>query len=375
MKLIISALVAAGLAAGVAQADVNTVSIGLPGNTNDVTGFGAVNYTYSIGQFELTSDQFFASGLGGAAGENTPIINISWHDAAKFCNWMTTGTTSNGAYTISGGLVTDMMTRSEILTAGGVFYVLPTLDEWYKAAYYDALGGTGYSLYADGTSDVPGIGTDVNYSSANIAVWDVGSGYDEQNGTKDMMGNAYEWLENSGSSAGTRLVTGGSWASDLQSLKNVSSHPAVGSGLETDQLGFRVVAIPEPGTLSLMGLSTLSLFFTRSLRRRKRAGKSLFPIRKECLCDTYCSIDEWDSTFNNEMDSIGFLHATGNAFLPSLQVVWSKVHARYRAIDRVFWNRMVVLHEKRVAARKAFRKALKRNALACFDGFLSLIMK
>jgi len=42
----------------------------------------------------------------------------------------------------------------------GTIYVIPTEDEWYKAAYY---AGSGYSLYAFGTDTAPIAGTDTNY--------------------------------------------------------------------------------------------------------------------------------------------------------------------------------------------------------------------
>src|SRR5438477_481409 len=37
---------------------IPTVTIGDPGNPNDVTGYGGVNYTYAIGTYEVTWSQY-----------------------------------------------------------------------------------------------------------------------------------------------------------------------------------------------------------------------------------------------------------------------------------------------------------------------------
>ena len=39
----------------VSTVDIELVTIGNPGNANDQGGFGAVNYAYSIGKFEVTN--------------------------------------------------------------------------------------------------------------------------------------------------------------------------------------------------------------------------------------------------------------------------------------------------------------------------------
>ena len=348
-------------------------NVGIAGNAADVTGYGAVAYNYRIGKFEVTSDQFFGSGLGGTSGVNTPIASVNWYDAARFSNWLTSGNTNNGAYTISGGLIT--VDRAAAVLAYGTVYVLPTVDEFHKAAYFDASGGgAGYSKYADGTNTQPVAGSDVNYNSVNSAAWVVGSGYEEQNSTWDMMGNVWEWLE-TGTNATSRMVSGGAWNSDNQSIKNVGTRPHVLLDHLTSSLGFRVVSIPEPGTISLMGLSTISLFFTRTARRRKLAGRSLLPVRHEHFCDAYCSIDEWESSLVEEEEVSGHLDSVKEAVLPSIQLTWSKVCGGYKVLDRAFWNHMVTVHESRTLARKAFKKAFKQKILACFDGFLAFFMK
>lgn len=352
-------------------------SIGEAENDADDSGYGAVAYDYSIGTREVTSDQFFQSGIGGgSAGVNTPIVSITWHEAARFANWLTSGNDALGAYTIVSGDVTGI-DRLSAVSAYGSVYVLPTTDEWYKAAYH--VGGGVYSVYAANPDVKPAAGTQSNYDGTDqglTALWDVGTGtLMEQNGTKDMMGNAWEFAETE-RSAGRAFIWGGSYlsGSGASNLKNTGSDSQdwdVGSV----QLGFRVAAIPEPGAISLMSLSTISLFFTRRLRRRKLMGRSLLPIRQEHFCDAYCSVDEWEASLLAEEETADYLAPVKETVLPSLQLIWNKVYANYKGLDRVFWNRMVTVHESHTVTKKAFRKAFKQKSLACFDGFLDLFMK
>ncbi len=157
-----------------AEVSFSWASIGDAGNAGDPLVFdsalrhpniGAVAYGYQIAQFEVTISQYaeflnaaaksdpfglYSSGMAtnlsvagisrmGTSGNynysvigngNRPISYIGWSDAARFVNWLTNGqgagSTEFGSYDMS--LPTP--TRSETAR-----YVLPTLDEWYKAAY------------------------------------------------------------------------------------------------------------------------------------------------------------------------------------------------------------------------------------------------
>lgn len=384
--MIIRAFILAGLLAGSASADnvdvlsgMNFTGIGEAGNSADGSNnsYGSVGYNYDIGTREVTSDQFFQSGIGGgSAGVNTPVVSITWHEAARFANWLTSGNDTLGAYTIVGGDVTGI-DRSSAISTYGTAYVLPTTDEWYKAAYH--VGGGVYSTYAANPDVQPVAGTQSNYDGTNqglTTLWDVGTGtLSEQNGTKDMMGNAWEWAETERES-GKAFIWGGSHltGSGASGLRNTGSTSQTLSN-PSNQLGFRVVAIPEPGTISLMSLSTITLFFTRTARRRKLAGRSLLPVRHEHFCDACCSVDEWNASFVDEAEVAGYLEPVKEAVLPSFRSAWSKAYGSYKKADRTFWNHMVAVHESRTLARKAFNKAFKQKTLACFDGFLSLFMK
>lgn len=368
---------------------IDFMNIGNAGNTNDSSGYGAVGYNYRIGKYEVKASQWAAayaddSRVGGEdAGwfGDQSAAQITWYEAARFCNWLTTGDAYTGVYQFDGGgsyLGVDRSYRN----GNGVAYLLPTEDEWYKAAYYKP-DDSGYSLYATGNDATP---LDVytpnqtgwNYNGANttnmLAPWAVGGSAEEQNGTYDMMGNVWEWTEEAQAS-GNGNFWGGAYSSVLSDLQAGDPDPIVDPpNSQYDSIGFRIASIPEPGTLSLMSISTLGLFASRSIRRRKLMGKSLFPIGRERLCDAFCSLEEWESEYEEIIipDGLDIAIQLGKA---KLLVVWTGIHASCKVLDRMFWDYMVVSHERRLARKKAFRVALKQKALNGLDAFLALIMK
>jgi len=46
---------------------------------------------------------------------NRPVNYVSWYDAARYCNWLTTGDTETGACTFSGGTLQSYLNHQ---TAG-----------------------------------------------------------------------------------------------------------------------------------------------------------------------------------------------------------------------------------------------------------------
>jgi len=253
------------VAAGMTQAAF--VTIGNAGNAADTTGYGAVGYTYQISATEVTIAEFMASGAGSGGedywndaprtvGTSAPAVNVSLYEAMKYCNYLTSGNVNDGVYTFSGGVYQSTMSRTAIM-AGGLdavatdpnkIYALPTEDEWYKAAYYT---GSGYSLYADGSGTVPtegGGATGWNYNYVNSSpnfTRDTALGTTEQNGTVNMMGNVWEWMED-----GARR--GGGYGSAASSLGSSGRAHDLGPTDEYGDIGFRVVAIPEPATAGLL---------------------------------------------------------------------------------------------------------------------------
>ncbi|MEI8079642.1 MAG: hypothetical protein WCH61_08460, partial [bacterium] len=91
------------------QARAEFVTIGDAGNPADTNGYGAVSYTYNISAKEVTIAEIQASGVGSGnenywnsggrtVGANAPASFVSINEAAKYCNWLTSGNVNTGAY-------------------------------------------------------------------------------------------------------------------------------------------------------------------------------------------------------------------------------------------------------------------------------------
>ena len=189
---------------GSAQAgpiSVALVTVGDPGNAADSTGFGAVNYAYQIGKYDVTTSQYAAflnavaatdpyglyspqmasvtlyapcgivqNGVSGSftysvtpGHENFPVNYVSWGSAARFVNWLQNGqptgsegpgTTETGAYALNGAITQAAL--GAVTRNSGATWFLPTEDEWYKAAYYKGGGlSAGYWLYPTQSNSAP----------------------------------------------------------------------------------------------------------------------------------------------------------------------------------------------------------------------------
>jgi hypothetical protein len=95
---------------------------------------------------------------------------VNWNEAARFVNWINTSTGGTPAYKFAlqpGEIGYDANANIELWTAGDAGYdpnnlyrnslaryVLPSVDEWYKAAYYDAMSGVYYD-YPTGSNTAP----------------------------------------------------------------------------------------------------------------------------------------------------------------------------------------------------------------------------
>lgn len=267
------------------------VFVGDLNNSSDSNGRGSVNYSYWIGKYEITISEYTTflnnaaktdsyglwygnvmditrTGIEGnysyfsGGNGNTPVTWVNWFDAARYVNWLHNGanpyaSTENGAYTLNGAI------SGLVLKNSGAKYWLPTLDEWYKAAFYDSNKSTsgGYWNYATKT-DL--INTSLaNYQSAGPSV--VGS-YENPSayGTYDQNGNVSEWL--SPENLINTKVVGGGWNSSDSALTSNSVGASENGGYQDGGIGFRIASsVPEPSALSLLavGLGVV-------LRRRRR---------------------------------------------------------------------------------------------------------
>ncbi len=199
------------------------------------------NYSYTVG-----------TGWG-----DRPVSYVDWGDTVRFCNWLTNGqpttgvedltTTENGSYYINGAAADDLPTINAVVRktyAEGAEYVLPTYDEWYKAAYHKNNGVTGgadnYWEFATQSETVPSNvltspdpGNNANYRpSGNATTYTLGLPYvvtpvgefensDSPYGTFDQDGNEREWCDDltdpETPATSSRLWAGGSAAEGIPS--------------------------------------------------------------------------------------------------------------------------------------------------------------
>ena len=302
---------------------IATVPIGNAGNSNDSnTGnlYGGVGYNYAIDKNDVTIGQYTAflnavaatdayslynsemavdqnvAGImqSGASGSysysvigspNKPITYVSWYDAARFANWLYNGqpsvggegpgTTETGSYTLNGSNPTNVSRNTNAT------WVIPTENEWYKAAYYN--GSTYYqypfSSSTPPTSAMPGstpntanffdnttgyaVTGSTSYSSSQDYLTDVGTYLASASpyGAFDMGGDVFQWNETM--FASVRGLRGGSWGFGRGGLQSSYRFLAGDPSDESDSIGFRVAEVPEPSTGVLAALAGLMLWWKR----------------------------------------------------------------------------------------------------------------
>jgi formylglycine-generating enzyme required for sulfatase activity len=229
---------------------IETVPVGNPGNAGELSGAGAggygpdricgaVDYTYNIGKYEVTTGQYAAFlnavavtdtyGLystdmdtavhvygcnirrGGSSGSysytvgdgtptdvanwaSRPVNLVSWGDSARFANWLHNGqptgaqgltTTEDGSYYLNGA--TSSAALMAVTRKANATWAIPTEDEWYKAAYHKNDGVTGnYWDYPMGSSAVPNNGNPGGDTGNSANIYDgdyaIGSPYYRTNG-------------------------------------------------------------------------------------------------------------------------------------------------------------------------------------------------
>jgi formylglycine-generating enzyme required for sulfatase activity len=316
-RLFVSLSLALGCYVSVAGADtfgsgansfnIEFVTISSPGNPSDSVvpnavsdplPSGTVNYSYRMAKYEI-SEEIVAkvNALSDAAGDplgldvdiergpQKPATGLSWFDAARFVNWLNEDQGYAPAYKFdSAGAFQLWEPTDPGFNAKNPFrnrqarYVLPSADEWHKAAYYDPLNDR-YWLYPFGSDDPPvavASGTDPGtavYNQAGPADVYLAGG-ENLFGLVAMAGNVAEWEETNmtlinDTLADLRGVNGGWWtpllpenfASSFRNSGLARARPGV--------VGFRIASIPEPSTILLMlvgGYTALHLGRRHSIR-------------------------------------------------------------------------------------------------------------
>ena len=318
------------------------VTVGDPGNVADpATGYGNVNYVYQIGEYDVTIGQYTAflnavattsdpyglynAGMAPAQppghfatlgiaqvgspgnysysvagsysqGRNCPIFDVTWGDAARFVNWLANGqptgpegpgTTETGTYTLSG--TTTNAGLMQVTRNPGSTWVLPTVDEWYKSAYYFG-GGTnaGYWMYATQSNTLPSnVLSATGTNNANFFSVDTG-GFSDPNyltpvgafaaspsayGTDDQGGDVGQWNE-TGYGGTARGFRGGSFDSGFGILLSTTNEATDPAFADID-IGFRVAYVPEPyGACIALCRAIASLLFINCQRLINKQGVS-----------------------------------------------------------------------------------------------------
>jgi formylglycine-generating enzyme required for sulfatase activity len=310
---------------------IDWVPIGNPGNAADTpstncfaSSCGSVSYAYQISKYEVSNAEYAEflnakaasdplelyntsmnsdatnggitqSGVSGSFSyavksgfASKPVNYVSFYDTLRFSNWLNngqgSGDTETGAYTLLGGTVAPS-NGTTVVRNGGATVFLPSENEWYKAAYYNAVS-TSYFDYPAGTNTTTvcaaptATANRANCRSAGVTTVGAYTGSASPYGTYDQGGNVYERNEQI-LSVTARGIRGGSWRSVEGDL--AASFPFSGSPTsQLDYFGFRVASLvgaPPPVPIGdVVGLVVAALLVMTGLLglayRQRRHGRA-----------------------------------------------------------------------------------------------------
>jgi formylglycine-generating enzyme required for sulfatase activity len=327
----------------VGAVNIEMVTVGNPGNAPDATRLGRVDYEYRIGKYEVTIGQYaeflnavaatdtyslYDPGMGQFLGSQAdplgiirngnsggysyqifgplsrPIYEIDWWRAARFVNWLQNGqpsglqnasTTEEGTYALT-GVSTDSLTS--VPRNPDAKWFLPSLNEWYKTAYYQPAdqGGDTDSYWhyptrsnAEPNSDEPPGDPAIQTNVANFYRSDgLPNGYNDGPaiqgddwvaevgsyvfapsyfGTYDQGGNVAEWTDTTSRLSGPVYLLGGGSGSKLLELSS-SIRLTFLPLLKGQGTGFRIAAAAPVPELTSLALFSLAAVMLGSRRRR-----------------------------------------------------------------------------------------------------------
>ncbi len=199
---------------------------------------------FEILSTEVTQGQFqalmgYSPAFFSLCGKDCPVERATWHDAAAYCNALSTQKGKAKCYTCSGSKESITCTQSTAYAGAKLYdcagYRLPTEAEWEHA--YRA--GTTSAFYNGGIVSCEGSDSNADkigwYNmNASVKTHQVGKKAPNALGLYDMGGNVYEWVNDwyvydlgsatkkdpIGAATGTtRVVRGGGLGSYARSLR------------------------------------------------------------------------------------------------------------------------------------------------------------
>ena len=370
--------------AGDNQFEMEFVIIGNPGNAPDGMGdpgasLGAVPYTYRMAKFEVSQDMVdkvnALTAIDGAPLElytltswaqqptldfygisdpHQPAIGVSWVIAARFVNWLNVSSGYSPAYSFATQpedfgnidyieyLKEDAsmwspddrgFDRSQPYRNRFARFVIPSLDEWYKAAYHDASSGTEaiYFNFATGSDEAPtpvasgtepGTAVYGQLESQGPAIV-AEAGGPSTYGTVGQGGNAYEHQESFLRIEGTQLhswTRGGSWGSNLLSL-STDSRFGVSPSCQDSRWGMRVAMLNPLGDFDENGAIAAADIDLLSEAVSYGSAKSVYDLDQDDIVDL-ADHEFWaeeiagtrfgDADLNGTVEFADFLQLTAN---------------------------------------------------------------
>ncbi|MCA9238856.1 MAG: SUMF1/EgtB/PvdO family nonheme iron enzyme [Planctomycetales bacterium] len=280
------------------QFEIPFVTIGSPGNAPDTVvpdpvsaplPRGSVDYTYRMAKYEISEEIIAkANALSASAGDSLgltvdisrgpqkPATGLSWFDAARFVNWLNEEKGIAPAYKFNSSdefqlwEPTDPGYNPKNLFRNTLArYVLPSADEWHKAAYYDPVNNQ-YWLYPYGSDDPP---------TAVPSGHDPGTAVYNQNGPADVQlaggespfgvvglaGNVADFEETTRDllnlvPTADRGASGGGWIFQLPVNLAASFRNSGSVGAQQPRIGVRIVSVPEPET-SVLAAALFAMIF------------------------------------------------------------------------------------------------------------------
>jgi formylglycine-generating enzyme required for sulfatase activity len=316
------------IACGINTEDSNFVTVNDPNNLDDptsifvmndtfsVTTLGSVDHIYKISKTELTVAEWakflnyiYNTSVGDVCdgltrygdgdttfpyiymiqdgSGNKPVTNITLKSIFRYCN-MRSGATSINIDGINNSETLPYFISSTITSITGIKqnainpsgYFVPTIDQWYKAAYYSPsinAGNGGYFNYATKSDFLPARVTEINGNGSynpsatyntditdvrlerNSANWGNNAIWNGQNGNLttvgtngkpsaydiyDMCGNVWDWLDEIIVIYG--FYAGGSWTSPSSTLSSAYIITQTFPNVATNARGMRIATTNNP---------------------------------------------------------------------------------------------------------------------------------